>query len=285
VSALALKIVLLVTMTADHVAVIFLSPENPWYLWLRLIGRPAMPIACFLLVEGFLKTSSRGKYMLRMAVTAIIAELFWVFLWMQQTMEALESAFEKAGGTEIWGTYEKWFESLEAANHSDIVSGVVPPLNVLFTLLMCLVMLVFLDKLKKRFGNGLPNQVVRNMGYLLSVGAVLAVTVLIGLILQMDYALVAPIAVIVCFAVGKDRKPLMVGLALVGIIATFSQPLYIMAWMIALPLLYAYKGKLGYEKSERPWLRWAFYVYYPVHLAILVESRYFDTIFGNVFGR
>ena len=77
-SALVLKIILVVTMTFDHTAVVFLERGSVVYTWFRIIGRPAMPIACFLLAEGFAKTSNRKRYMFRMFLTALVAELFWL---------------------------------------------------------------------------------------------------------------------------------------------------------------------------------------------------------------
>ncbi|MBQ2558573.1 MAG: hypothetical protein II553_06140, partial [Lachnospiraceae bacterium] len=100
-SALVLKIILVVTMTVDHVAVVFLDRGSSLYFWMRVAGRPALPIACFLLAEGFVKTSNRAKYILRIVVTAVVAELFWLYLWSMQRIEAMKNVqrlFDEAGG-------------------------------------------------------------------------------------------------------------------------------------------------------------------------------------------
>ena len=71
ISADALKWIALLTMLCDHVGAVLL----PQYPILRLIGRTAFPLFVWLLVEGFSHTSSRKKYLGRMAAFAILSEL------------------------------------------------------------------------------------------------------------------------------------------------------------------------------------------------------------------
>ncbi len=57
-----LKIIAMVTMTCDHVGMqIF-----PQLLWLRLIGRLAMPIYAYMIAEGCRHTRDRKKYLMRL---------------------------------------------------------------------------------------------------------------------------------------------------------------------------------------------------------------------------
>lgn len=71
ISADWLKVTAMAAMVVDHTgAVLF-----PRILELRLIGRIAFPIYIWLLVEGFVHTSSRKRYLLQMAALAVLSEL------------------------------------------------------------------------------------------------------------------------------------------------------------------------------------------------------------------
>ena len=72
-SGSALKLIALVTMLIDHIAVVLMKNSRivllrtGWgtltlYTLMRKIGRISFPIYCFLLVEGFLHTRDRKKY-------------------------------------------------------------------------------------------------------------------------------------------------------------------------------------------------------------------------------
>ncbi|MCR5330939.1 MAG: conjugal transfer protein TraX [Lachnospiraceae bacterium] len=86
VSASTLKTIALVTMFIDHLGAVFISELERGYLsaggmegfitpYLRMIGRIAFILYAFLLVEGFVNTSDRGKYMKRLLAGAVISEI------------------------------------------------------------------------------------------------------------------------------------------------------------------------------------------------------------------
>lgn len=70
-SSNALKIIACICMLTDHVGLVFM--ENKWYM--RAVGRLAFPIFAFLIVQGSVHTSNVRKYILRLAVFALISEI------------------------------------------------------------------------------------------------------------------------------------------------------------------------------------------------------------------
>lgn len=74
ISGSTLKLIALITMLLDHIGAILIVSPTPYYV-LRLIGRIAFPIFCFLLVEGFLHTKNLKKYAFRLFLFALISEI------------------------------------------------------------------------------------------------------------------------------------------------------------------------------------------------------------------
>ena len=77
-----LKYIAVIAMVIDHFAHFFLADMwgTPLYVACRFIGRLTAPIMCYFLTEGFLHTSSRKKYFLRLLVFALISQVAFDFV-------------------------------------------------------------------------------------------------------------------------------------------------------------------------------------------------------------
>lgn len=83
-SGSTLKIIAMIAMLLDHIgaavlARVIIGTGNmevyDSYMVLRKIGRIAFPIFCFLLVEGFVYTSDKKKYAVRLGLFALLSEI------------------------------------------------------------------------------------------------------------------------------------------------------------------------------------------------------------------
>lgn len=146
ISSAVLKNIAVVTMLIDHIGAVIVTRlliQNglyeamvdqevyaAWmaqnggmygsYMAMRIIGRVAFPIYCFLLVEGFRKTSNVKKYLGRMFLFALISEVpfdlalsgrpwnmqyqnvFFTLLIGLLVIAGLRMAEQWLAGTEIW---------------------------------------------------------------------------------------------------------------------------------------------------------------------------------------
>ena len=66
-----LKLIALVCMTLDHLGMLFF----PSCLWLRLVGRLAMPIFGFMIAEGCAHTSNQKRYLLTIVSMAVLCQV------------------------------------------------------------------------------------------------------------------------------------------------------------------------------------------------------------------
>ena len=154
-----LKYIAVIAMLSDHIGVAFVGMDNPLGVAMRVFGRLTAPIMCYFLVEGYMHTRSKKKYALRLLTFAFISQIpFSYFLTGR-----------------LFSTH----------------------LNMMFTLFLCFMMLLCLDKIENRF-----------IGVACSLG-------LFCLCSECDWGLVAPIWVIVFLLFRNDKKKLCIFYALV----------------------------------------------------------------------
>lgn len=67
----AIKLIAMVSMVIDHVGDHFF----PQAVWMRAVGRLALPLFAFCVSEGYIHTHDRKKYLLRMGAFALVSEL------------------------------------------------------------------------------------------------------------------------------------------------------------------------------------------------------------------
>lgn len=67
----SLKLIAMISMVFDHVGDMFF----PGAVWMRMIGRLAMPLFSFCIAEGYAHTRDKKKYLCRMGIFALISEI------------------------------------------------------------------------------------------------------------------------------------------------------------------------------------------------------------------
>lgn len=103
--------------------------------------------------------------------------------------------------------------------------------------------------------------------------------VLIVLSSYCDWGLIAPLWVLIFFVYKENKNSQVLGFVIVSIVCIGSNIMYMCAhnmhwygelWQaglfLAIPLLYLYNGVAG---KKSPVHKWSFYLFYPLHLAVL----------------
>lgn len=234
----SLKLIAMVCMLIDHTAVVLLEqgyfadiiaqatdidamhaaisamPHGEQlfalYSGMRLVGRMAFPIFCFLLAEGFTHTRNPLRYLLSLGVFALISEI----------------PFDLATS----GTYV------------DLSSQ-----NVFFTLFFGALALYGIE-----YANGKEWPKVTYLFAFL-------IPALAAFLLKTDYGIYGVAFIVILYMMRTDRQ----NQTLSGVILGFFQ---VTAALAFLPIWF-YNGKRGLS------LKWAFYLFYPLHLLALHAIR------------
>ena len=79
-SGSSLKVIAMISMVIDHVALYLMEHGTVLYEAMRCIGRIAFPVFAFLIAEGFIHTRSRYRYFFTLLGFAVISEIPWYLL-------------------------------------------------------------------------------------------------------------------------------------------------------------------------------------------------------------
>ena len=248
-----LKMIALITMLVDHIAAVVIwrmyvasfsitgsmqlsdAVGNKIIVWvaqnqelvyniyeiMRYIGRMAFPIYCFLLVEGFLHTSSVAKYVLRLFMFALISEV----------------PFDLAIAGQWW--------SLDYS-------------NVFFTLGIGLVLIWILSYIEKFYEFWNEKHWDDFIGKLIYIVIAGFVSVFMGafadIVLKTDYGMAGVFAIAVLFLLRQMREVAYVGAVM--LLSVMSSNTEILALLMLIPLC-RYDGTRG--KTINKYAFYAFY--------------------------
>ncbi len=232
-----IKGIAMVTMTLNHIAAAFLEPGTVLYEILTDIGYFTAITMCYFLVEGYAYTRSKRKYVIRLLIFALLSQIPYAMVFSEE-------------------------KHLLTTN-----------LNMMFTLFFCF-WIIYAQK------EIIPDNTRRNIT-MISVFATAFC----------DWPIFAAIFTLLFLwaeeSEERKRKAFLLSMCLFGVI-WFVQRVGIYSFNTSLILalgsmtgiglsgiclLYFYNGRKC--RKGAAFLKWVFYLYYPVHLLILGLIRWY----------
>ncbi len=232
-SAGTLKYVALVCMLIDHLAILVPGPYSLIYLLMRFVGRVAAPLFFFFLAEGYHYTRDKNRYTFRLILFAVVSYVPFVLFLKAARLNTLGFLNMSVAYTLLLS-----FLALRARHeiHKPGLQALVLCLCVLFSLLgdwsYCAVFAVLL------FDYFRGNRRMQQVSFL-------------GLIFS---SYVAPLLVAFIRSVAEQQP-------------AWSRLYFVAMWLgvlIPVYLIGAYSGERGHQSRVQ------FYVFYPVHLLVIV---------------
>ncbi|MDR1603378.1 MAG: conjugal transfer protein TraX [Gracilibacteraceae bacterium] len=289
-SAFWLKTLACLFMLTDHVGAVFhtLTPD-----WLRWIGRIAFPIYVFFIAEGCARTRNIHRYLLRLGVFALVSEIPFdmALAFFARTVPAAGrpvaplSALDFLSFTNVF--YTLFIGVLAVSVYGGVAAGRRPalallPLLILTPLLLnpsraattglvalyAAVVYVLSRCLPAREGQE------KEGGPIVRLIALAAAAPTIGLatLLDTDYGAFGVIFILALHLAGS--RPRKLACLFIFICLEYASPAILTqpfsaaggllgTALLAVPLIAMYNDRRG------PKVKWAFYAFYPAHLAIL----------------
>lgn len=233
----SIKLIAVFAMTLDHIAWMLFPgyPTDFLPVIMHIIGRITCPIMCYCVAEGFHYTKNINKYTLRMFLFALISHFAYIF---------------------ASGTYTDFHSFIPFYN-----GGILNQTSVMWSLAFGLVML------RTAYSEKIKNKTLK----------VLLILLICVLALPSDWSCVASLFIL---SFGTNRNNLKMQSVWLIIYAAVYSLVYILAIdtvygilqmsvVLAIPIIYAYNGERGKNIKFNKFMKWFFYIYYPLHLFII----------------
>lgn len=233
----SIKLIAIIAMTADHIAWLACPgyPAEPIPLAMHILGRITCPIMCYFIAEGYHYTRDVSRYTFRLFAFALVSHFAYVFA----SMDFVD-----------WKSFIPFY-----------YGSVFNQTSVMWPLAWGLVMLRAANS-SKISGNALKTLVI----------------VLICVVsFPSDWSCVASLCVL---AFGTNRGNFKAQMLwMVFFVAIYSAVYFIAidrlygllqtGVVLSVPILMLYNGKRGKNRKTNAIMKWAFYIYYPLHLFII----------------
>lgn len=255
-----IKIIALISMVLDHVGVIF--PEFFLSDFFRLIGVIAFPIFAYMIAQGCKQTKNINKYLLRLGIFALVSEI------------PFDLAFYRYFGNQFTVNFFR-------------------DTNVFFTLFLGAACIAVYEKLKEK----LPLWITIKNAIIVNILAFIPLLPILYIAnyIKTDFGMLG-VAYILIFYFAKPASKIARSIAMAAVVTYhyaypyiysktggflsitpppirglfYTNNLYKFYFaLIAVVLIYLYNGKQGLK------VKWAFYAFYPIHIALLAAIKCF----------
>ncbi|WP_297141780.1 TraX family protein [uncultured Eubacterium sp.] len=238
-----LKLIAIIAMTVDHIAWAMFDgyPSALLPLVMHIIGRLTCPIMCYFIAEGYHYTRNINKYTFRLFAFAFISHFAYIFA---------SNDFVD-------------FKSFVPFYYGNFLNQT----SVMWSLAWGLVMLRIADSKRIK-----------------SIYKVLLVVLICIITLPSDWSCIAALCIM---AVGTNRGDfrkqmswMIFYVALYALVYFFAidkaYGILQMGVVLSIPVIAMYNGKRGKNPKINKFMKWFFYIFYPLHLFVIGLINYFS---------
>lgn len=238
-----LKLIAIIAMTVDHIAWAMFDgyPSALLPLIMHIIGRLTCPIMCYFIAEGYHYTRNINKYTFRLFAFAFISHFAYIFA---------SNDFVD-------------FKSFIPFYYGNFLNQT----SVMWSLAWGLVMLRIADSKRIK-----------------SIYKVLLVILICIITLPSDWSCIAALCIM---AIGTNRGDFRKQMSwMIFYVALYSLVYFFaidkaygilqMGVVLSIPVIAMYNGKRGKNPKINKFMKWFFYIFYPLHLFVIGLINYFS---------